>query len=95
MLVHRVTWNLKPGKQEKAMELLRNAREKHPTPHVVRVYTPEIGPFNRLVYEIEFEDFADYQAHWQERYTLPEFAEFIEKWNEFATGGDELWNLME
>ena len=96
MLVHRVTWNVKPGKQEEAEELLRKAGEMYPSPHVVRVYVPETGPFNTLVYEVEFENLADYQAHWQKWYALPGRAEFMEKWNELVTGGgDQLWNLVE
>jgi hypothetical protein len=64
---------------------------------VVRLYLPEIAPFDQIAMEWEFADLAEYQSFWEEWFASPGGIAFLEKWNELTeTGGtNEIWTLAE
>jgi hypothetical protein len=97
MLVQRLNFQLKPGNQEKAVELIKETQTMLETPHGVGIYTPNIGPFNTLVYDIEFESLAEHEEFWAKWWALPETPAFMERWNELTDVGgySEIWTLVE
>ena len=66
-------------------------------PVTMRVYTPNITNFSRVVVEWEYEDLASYEESWAKWAALPSTPEFMDKWYKITkTGGkSEIWNLEE
>jgi hypothetical protein len=95
MIVNRRTFVVKQGREHKAIELLKGAVTGHPHPHPGRVYRPQLGPFNVLVLEIEFENLEDYERYFAEFRASPGQAEFMEKWFELTKegGANEIWTV--
>jgi hypothetical protein len=97
MLVQRLTFQVKPGNQEKAVELMKESRAILDDPHGSRIYTSYIGPFDVVVYELEVENLTELDAYWAAWWSSPETAAFMEKWNALVVsgGGSEIWTLVE
>jgi hypothetical protein len=97
MIVQRVTTRVKPGNEEHVVEMLKAARAANENPSRMRIYSPNIGPFNFVSFEIEFEKLAEYDEFWTEWNARPETAAFMGKWNELVDigGANEVWTLAE
>jgi hypothetical protein len=98
MIVQRSTWKVKVGCYDKFVELVRAEATKNRDPsYKTRIYTGNIGPFDAVAVDFEFEDLAALEKFWTEWSTKPETAEFWKKWNELveAGGGNEVWNVEE
>ena len=97
MIVERLTYHLKPGHVQEALELLKGVRAKLENPDVMRIYAPNIGPPSTLiVVDIEFEDMATRETVWKEWFAKPEAAEFMEKWPSLIESTTiEIWSLIE
>ena len=70
-------------------------RERGGNIGALRIYTSNIGQFNVLAVELEYEDLAAYEkqgAVWRAR---PTTAGFMEKWLKLrkSGGSNEIWNL--
>ena len=97
MYVNRLNFQVKPGNQEKAIELIKEAQTMLETPHGASIYTANIGPFNALIYDIEFENLTEFEEFWTKWWALPGTPAFMEKWNALVDSGtgSELWNVVE
>ena len=96
MVVQRNLLNVRQGCMEEAIALIKGAIEANKRyKHGNRIYAPEIGPFDVLVVEWEFESLEDYQRSWAEWAAGPDAPAFAEKWDKvFERGGSgEIWNL--
>jgi hypothetical protein len=102
MIVQRYTVQVKPGRTEELVDLMLShaaAREAEGRDfHAFRISTPSLSgqPGNRLMFELEFEDLAEFQAWWDEWFALPTSPPYLEKWNaliERGTDTNEIWNL--
>ena len=95
MIVQRVTTPVKVGCMEKIVKLCKAEFVKLNNPGRWRMYTPNIGPGDILAWELEFENFAEYEKFWVEWWSHPETPEFNAKWYELveAGGNSEVWNL--
>ena len=96
MIVERLTFRIKPGYMEKAVEMAKEVRAMPDEPHGSRIYT-SLGPFDTLVYERGFENLAQNEAYWAAWWSRPETPAFMEKWHEVEAGGGgrEIWTLEE
>ena len=97
MVVQRNVIVVRQGCMEEAVALVKAAIEGNKGyKHGYRIYTPEIGPFDVLAVEWEFESLEDQQKSWAEWAARPDTPVFMEKWNEvFERGGSgEIWNLV-
>jgi hypothetical protein len=92
MIVNRRTFNLKQGQEKSAVEAIK-AFYANPDPHTLRWYISDIGPFNKLVVEIEYKDLADYEAYWS---TFDPGEDFWKNWFELTDlgGANEIWQLV-
>ena len=97
MIVERMTWKAKPGQENALVEAVKEAFAMHPAPHGRRILTPNVGPYNEVVVEIEYDDISENAAYWEEWFSKPEYPAFAEKWNKMVVsgGGSEIWNLVE
>ncbi len=95
MLVNRRTFLVKPGCMEKLASLLIGERTSESPPS--RIYTPDIGPFDVLVFELEFESLGAYEKFWSDWAAKPETEAFMEKWYALIKPGgkNEIWTLVE
>jgi len=95
MIVNRRTFVAKRGHIEEACELLaKERRHSGVVPGAMRIYVPEIAPFDTIVLELEFEDWEQYHRMWAE--WSPGEA-FWEKWYAVTEGGgtNAVWRLVE
>ena len=93
MFVQRMTITVKPGHMEKILGLLKENREK--TGVDSRLYQIDIGTYNQIAIELEFETMADYEKGWAEWNARPDTPAFMEKWLEWTKGGtNEIWQLV-
>lgn len=78
-----------------AAELARAEREWFGGTY--RIYLGNIGPRNDIAMEFEFEDLGEMEAFWSEWSATPEFATFLEKWNDLieAHRTNEIWTVVE
>jgi len=96
MFVVRLTYNTKMGKEEKAVELCKEFFSFAPVPHGLRIYRNGVGPFNKLVADIEFENTAEWEDYFERFWSSPENPEFMERWYAVLEpgGGSEIWNQV-
>lgn len=98
MIVNRRTFNVKQGHMDELLALLKAAKEQFSTSaHAWRNYAPEIGRFDVLAMEFEYESLQQYEEDWAEWGTTPESAAFLEKWYQLTESGgsNEIWRLVE
>jgi hypothetical protein len=97
MVVNRRTFNIKPGGMEDALALVKAENAEGGEFRAVRVYTPNIAPFDVLAIEFEVESVAQADRMWDEWFTSDRAADFMPKWVDVTAGGgtNEYWNLEE
>jgi hypothetical protein len=95
MIVQRFYWKVKVGCQDKFVELLKSERDKSSEGHVARFYTPNIGKYDIVAGEFEFENLAELEKFWDTWYAKPETEEYLKKSDELreSSGGTEVWYL--
>jgi hypothetical protein len=93
MIVHRLSWNVKPGYMDRFVELLKAELARTPQ-FKSRIYTSTFGTGDICAEEIEFENLAELDKFWSEWFAKPETAEFYKKFDEYREPGGEntLWN---
>lgn len=96
MLVDRRTLKIARTKMDDALALLTDLRERIQWPHPVRIYTGNVAPFDQVVTEVEFADWAEMEAFWSDEETITEFTAFLVKWDEVGLPGGrrELWETV-
>jgi hypothetical protein len=94
MIVNRRTFVAKRGQYQAAVGMLKEAKEIASNPDSMRIYVPEIAPFDIIAVELEFEDWEQYHKFWAE--WSPGEA-FWEKWYALTNNGgtNEVWNLVD
>jgi hypothetical protein len=99
MIVDRLVLSAKPGRELELVELIKAERARFPSPHDTRLYFwPRGHPMSQVVYEVEFESYAESESFWAEWNADPETATFYEKLYELLTESgfsDETWTLAE
>jgi hypothetical protein len=95
MIVDRRTFIVDRGRMETAVGMLTAQRAD--APHAYRIYTPIIGPFDRITVELEFESLAELEQFWNGWFARPETATFFERWHQLSLSGGEntVWQLVE
>ena len=92
MIVNRRTFIAKQKKVSDVVELLKNPGEGVDFSGTFRIYISEFGTFDRVAFEMEFEDWEQYHKFWAEAH--PDEA-WWEQW--FAStesgGTNEMWYL--
>jgi len=80
---------------DEILALLKADKERTGTDF--RLYVPNVGRFDRIAMEIEFESLEAYEKGWADWGSTPEAAAFMEKFNELTeTGGaNEIWALVD
>ena len=96
MLVDRRYLNIARTKMDDALTLLTDLRERMQWQHPVRIYMGNVAPFDQIVIEVEFADWAEMNAFWSDDATIAEIAPFFVKWDEVALPGGrrELWETV-
>ena len=94
MLVNRRTFTAQKGKLEEAAAFLKEAIQRLGFPHATRVLVADLGPFDTLVEEFEFETLAEYERFMQQigsKLTAEDWA----KWHSLTLSGgtNEIWQL--
>ena len=94
MIVHRSMTNVKRGRMEEIVTLIKAEDELYPPPHERRICWPQFGPWQVLVLEWEFEDMAEQQAWWAGWTPSPSF---WDQFNDCSAGGGtiEIWNIAD
>ena len=97
MIVNRRTFLVKGGCWDEALALTGAEISRVSFPHARRLYSSNIGPFDQLVFEAEFENLAEYEEFWAEYSASPEGAAFNEKFDTLLKSGgtNEIWTLEE
>lgn len=96
MIVERWTFLVKLGCQEAVVKMLKEEIEGNTVfTHSYRIYTPDIGPYDVVVVEWEYEDLQEMQASWDAWYAKSSTPEVGAKWNELTRPGGhrEIWGL--
>lgn len=94
MIVERLVWNVKPGKQEQFIEMLLPYLHDEENP-IKRIYTPKIGASGTVVAELEYESMAGWEKAWDE-WKSPEKAAEAARGDELAAiSGTTIWDPVE
>jgi len=95
MIVHRITFKVKPGRTNEVVQMILDEwkRGGSNVPH--RVYVPVFGPQDQVCWEAEFADLAERKKFWDEWWSQPTNPEFMKKWVELVESGgtSEIWVL--
>jgi hypothetical protein len=96
MFVNRRTFVVKKGKMDEALARFRT-REGPDQSRVVRIYTSEVGAFNTIAFEAEFESPQEFESFFARLPDLPELAEAQAKLAGLTVpgGSNEVWRLVE
>lgn len=96
MLVNRRTFMVKTGRVEEAAKLLKAGEKYHKHVPTNRIYISDIGTYNQVVLELEFENMTEYERFWAEWEASPDLEAFMKKWHKVTKGGiSEIWQLVE
>jgi hypothetical protein len=97
MVVSRITVNIKPGRLEEAVAVLRAEVERAQSPGATRIYWGGVAPLDVVAIESEYESEAQYETWSAEHWADPGTAVFMKHWNELRAGGgtNQLWTLAE
>ena len=95
MIVERYVFHVKSGKFQEAIEWANEGRKNIWSQVPSKIYSSEIGPWNTIVIENEFEDFADRKKSMSPVGTSEAWAPWYAKWNELIDGHgkNEIWNV--
>ena len=95
MIVERYTVQVKDGKWDETLELLKDGRKNIWPSIPCRIYSCNYGPFNTLVIDNEFEDMADLEKKWKKLGAKKKFGAWLAKWEKVTTeqGSHTLWTL--
>ena len=95
MIVNRRTNIVKTGRMDELLALVTAERERGDG--TFRIYVSNIGPYDTVAFEFEFESLVEYETFWSEWSATPEGGAFMEKWNDLVKpgGANEIWNLVE
>jgi hypothetical protein len=95
MIVERYTVQVKDGKWDEALELLKDGRKNIWPFFTCRIYSCNYGPFNTLVIDNEFKDMADLEKKWKKLSAKKKFSVFFDKWDKVTTeqGSHTLWTV--
>jgi hypothetical protein len=97
MLAYRRTYHVQKGRMQKALEaaqeILVYSREHNA---VARIYSPEIGPEDVLVLEMDWETAEERDQFLEELRASQWYAEFGPKWLDVMErgGSREVWRLI-
>lgn len=93
MIVQRINAQIKNGKLDEALEMVKEARRRWPFPG--RLYSSIYGTFNTVVLDFDAENQAELDKYWEKTWADEEWGPFIAKWDELTVSGstNELWNL--
>ena len=97
MFLNRRTWVVKRGHMQEALELFKAEGKRIDSPIPMRLYAPNIGSFDLLALESEYESLEAYEKNMAEYFASPEGTAFQEKLYELTEvgGADEFWVLVE
>lgn len=98
MIVVRWTWPTKPGGGGAVREWIKSYSEYGlpKLPHGSRIYSPSsLGPWHVVVWEVIFEDIAEYTAWSTEFWAAPRVREYLGASNDLLErgGGGEVWRM--
>ena len=96
MIVERRTFLVKTAKEQEVVELIKAGIEANTIFNgAYRIYIPDIGPFNVVAVEWEYEDLGEMQAAWDAWETNLATPEFWEMWCTLTErgGNREVWQL--
>ena len=97
MVVHRITFTLKPDATPEAIAMLNEAQTIHKAPHGRRIVHTFIGGIqSTVVMDMEFENLSELEGWWAEWWSLPEAPAFMEKWHKLQSANttDSVFNLV-
>ena len=95
MIAERFTFQVKPGKWDKAVKLAKEGK-KNVWPFISsRIYTVWFGPMQTIVFELEFKDMADHDKKWEKLNAKKKWGTWVAKWQELIAvhGTHEIWGL--
>mgnify|MGYP003574820365 CR=1 FL=1 len=95
MIVQRMNVNAKKGRILELIEFLKEDRKRGG--YNYRLYQSNLGTFEQVSIELEFDDLAAHEKFWAEWNALPETPAFFKKWDELTKSGgtNEIWSLIE
>lgn len=95
-MVQRITYVVKVGKQDEAVELLKAGADHLENVAPSRVYGHRFGPRDTVAIELEVENLAELERFWGEWQAAPETAAVVEKWDRLVEPGGttEIWKLL-
>ena len=95
MIVHRMTFYIKPGHIEEARALALAEIKRVNWHRPIRLYTSRMGRFNTLATENDFANLAEYEQYWNDWFATPAARTCLEKWDTLVEpgGAEELWDL--
>ena len=79
MIVHRMTFYIKPGHIEEACALVLAEIKRVNWHRPIRLYTSKTGRFNTLATENDFANLAEYEQYWNDWFRL---------WNPYSPFAD-------
>ena len=98
MLVHRLTFYVKPGSAGKAIEMMRESQTIFDVPHGLLIYAPyHSGEDNVVTADVKFENLTELEEWWAKWTSHPDFPAFIQRWFELQerSGKRDILNLVE
>ena len=96
MIVNRRTFNVKKGRIREAVELLKTPLDfLDSKPLTMRIYISNIGTFDQVAFEQEFENLTEYEKSVSAFAAAPGTPALMEKWLDVTLEGgtNEIWIL--
>ncbi len=95
MIVERRIVKVKSGRMDEARQLLTE-HDSIDRQRTMRIYFPIVAPFNQIIIEQEFEDFAECEQVWADWQASAGGKDFMRQWLALEDHGvrRELWELV-
>jgi hypothetical protein len=97
MIVERRWYTVHEGREQEAIDIIKEAWQDLGFPNAHRIYRGLIGPYDVVVHELEFKDLQERQAFWADFMARPKTRALMAPWTKVRApgGGSELWQLVE
>ena len=96
MLVNRRTFSVKRGRSDELVEILQHGADHIDTKPTFRVLVSQIGTFDQIELELEFDSLAEYESFWTAWSEAPESEGVLERFQDatLSGGSNTVWEVV-
>ena len=96
MLINRRTFTVKVGRSDELIEILHHGADHVDARPTFRVLRSQIGTFDQVELELEFDSLAEYESFWTAWSEAPQSEEVLKRFQDavLSGGSNTVWEIV-